>query len=112
MDERLLKEALGADCREAGDSAMQTRLVRLQPEIARAAARLRKRREERRQGLIFLGCAVAFALLAACVFRAWAEGGITSGDILMGGGALMGLILALSPLMAYWLEREREHEKA
>ena len=112
MDERLLKEALGADCREAGDSAMQTRLVRLQPEIARAAARLRKRREERRQGLVFLGCAVAFALLAAWVFRAWAEGGITSGDILLVWGALMGAILILSPLMAYCVEKEREHEKS
>ena len=112
MDERLLKEALGADCREAGNPAMQTCLVRLQPEIARAAARLKARREARRQNMAFLSCAVAFALMSAWVFRAWAEGGIKLGDILMGGGALMGLILALSPLMAYWLEREREHEKA
>jgi hypothetical protein len=112
MSEQLLKEALSADCREAGDPAMQTRLVRLQPEIARAAARLKARREARRQNLMFCACACAFAAAAGFAALDWSRGGTAFREILMGGGALMGLILALSPLMAYWLEREREHEKA
>ncbi len=112
MDERLIREALRADCRGAGDPAMQARLIRLQPEIARAAARLKARREARRQNLLFFSFACAFAVAAGFAVRDWSQGGTAFREILMGGGALMGLILALSPLMAYWLEREREHEKA
>jgi hypothetical protein len=89
MNERLLKEALGSRCREAEEPAMRARLARLRPDVARAAARLKKRREARRQGLTFLGCAIAFLLLAGWGYRAWAEGRVTSADILLGGGALM-----------------------
>lgn len=111
MNERFLREALAVRRRDAEDPAMRARLARLRPDVARAAARLKARREARRQNLLFLGCACALLLLAACGYRAWMEGGVTSGDILLGAGAVMGAILLLSPLVAYFVEREREHEK-
>lgn len=112
MDERLIREVLSVRCPGEEETAMRARLARLGPDVARAAARLRKRREERRQGLVFLSCALAFLLIAACGYRAWALGSVASGDLMLGGGALMGVILILSPLMAYCVEREREHEKS
>lgn len=112
MDERLIREALSMRYPGEEETSMRTRLAWLGPDVARAAARLKKRREERRQGLVFLGCAIAFLLIAACGYRAWTLGSVASGDLMLGGGALMGAILILSPLMAYCIEREREHEKS
>jgi len=113
VNEQTLREALtGPDGdRESEDAALRN-LTRLGPEIGRAAQRLREKREARRQNLLFLASALAFLLAAAFALEDWSRGGTAFKGILLGSGALMGLVLALSPLMAYWLEKEREHEKA
>jgi len=119
MNERLLREALTSRCDEGADAlslreddVRRRNLDRLRPQIGQAALRIQKRREAHRQNMLFLACACAFVLAAVCVFREWAASGAVAKGILLGGSILMGLILALSPLMAYCLEEEREHEKA
>jgi hypothetical protein len=114
MNERILREALSGpgENRSAEDASLRDNLARLGPEIGRAATRLREKREARRQNLLFLASALAFLLAAVFALEDWSRGGKALRGILLGGGVLMGLVLALSPLMAYWLEEEREHEKA
>lgn len=110
MNEQTLREALSGQ--REGDDIVRANLTRLGPEIGRAARRLRERREARRQNLLFLASALVFLLAAGFALTDWSRGGTAFKGILMGFGALMGLVLALSPLLAYWLEEEREHEKA
>lgn len=110
MDEQFLKEALA----ESRAREPEPDLANLMPATCRAAARLQKRREARRQNLAFFACAACVAPAVAWAARAWLSGGSpepVSKGILIGVAVLMALTLLLSPWMAYFLEEEREHEK-
>ena len=116
MNEQRLRAALRAprtecDPSDSSDAVRRTNLARLRPEIDRTAAILQKRQEARRQNLAFLACSCAFALAAFFAYRNWTAGGTAVKGLLLGGVIVMVLILILSPLMAYCLEEEREHEK-
>lgn len=74
----------------------------LQPEINRAAARLRRRRETRRQVLSFCAAALLLALLA------WTAVQMRRPWLIPLSGA--GLTLLLSPALAYFIEEERNNE--
>jgi hypothetical protein len=113
LNEQALREALNTtgETGEAVDRARREALHRLSPDVRRAAARLRAQRAEWRQMILFAACACAFALTS--VFASFPQLGVSVGRIrcvLWAGGALMALTLILSPIVAYCVEKEREHE--
>lgn len=87
----------------------------LAPAVGRAASALKRRRQAQKQNLLLLVCACALAAAACLAVREWIGSGAlgpVSRGILLGVAALMALTLALSPILAYCLEKERENGNA
>ncbi len=114
MNESLLRACLTKTqeaCR--ADSAQKTAIDRLRPDINRTAARLGTKRAALRQYLAFLTCVCAFLLGATAAYFLWPRADAAApANALWFVGAPMALTLLIAPLMAYFLEKEREHEKA
>ena len=105
--ELALLAAAGA---EPGDL---TRAVIGVADIDRTAARLGTKRSALRQYLAFLTCVCAFLLGATAAYFLWPRADAAApAHALWFVGAPMALTLLIAPLMAYFLEKEREHEKA
>lgn len=87
----------------------------LAPEILAASARLKRRRNERLQTLGFALAALAMAGCMGYVLRDFLISrslGAASKSILFALGGLCSLTLLLSPVLAYFSEEDKIHEKA
>ena len=135
MNEEFLRATLTRPGDDAAPETGRETLARLRPETMRAAARLKRQRQARRQNLLFAACGLGFCAVALAFFEAQSApletlGALKTGAALAArtagrsavlnvpgaalkvGAGLMALILLLAPVMAYYLEKEREHEKA